>query len=52
MFLVDQFINYKEQYYADVLSTLGPNEIEQELKILKQNGKIVSLKAVPNYRFE
>lgn len=54
----DKFINYKEQNYADILSnlnyvidTLGPNDIEQELKILKPHGKIVSLKGVPNYRF-
>lgn len=54
----DQFINYKEQHYADVLSgidyvldTLGTNDIEQELEILKPYGKLVSLKGVPNYRF-
>jgi NADPH:quinone reductase-like Zn-dependent oxidoreductase len=54
----DKFINYKEQNYVDILSnlnfvidTLGPNDIEQELKILKPYGKIVSLKGVPNYRF-
>lgn len=55
---VDQFINYKEQNYADVLSnidyvidTLGPYDIEQQLKILKPHGKLVSLKGVPNYHF-
>lgn len=55
---VDQYINYKEQDYTDTLSnvdyvidTLGPGEIEKELKILKPYGKIVSLKGVPNYRF-
>jgi len=55
---VDQFINYKEQNYAEVLSninyvmdTLGPKDIAQELKILKPYGKLVSLKGVPNYRF-
>ena len=55
---VDQFINYKTQNYADILTnvdyvidTLGPNEIEHELKILKPQGKIVTLKGVPNYRF-
>ena len=54
----DKFINYKEQNYVDVLSnldhvidTLGPNDIEKELEILKAYGKIVSLKGVPNYRF-
>ena len=55
---VDQFINYKEQNYEEILSnidyvmdTLGPNDVEKELKILKTNGKLVSLKGVPNYRF-
>lgn len=54
----DKFINYKEQHYGDVLSdldyvidTLGPKDIEDELKILKPHGKIVSLKGVPNYGF-
>lgn len=54
----DQFINYHEENYADVLSdidyvidTLGTKEIKAELGILKPHGKLVSLKAVPNYRF-
>ncbi|MDP4098796.1 NADP-dependent oxidoreductase [Paenibacillus sp. P96] len=54
----DQFINYKEENYADVLSgidyvidTLGAKEIKAELSILKPHGKLVSLKAAPNYRF-
>lgn len=54
----DEFINYKEENYAEVLSnidyvidTLGTNEIKTELDILKPQGKIVSLKALPNYRF-
>ncbi|QOS77021.1 NADP-dependent oxidoreductase [Paenibacillus sp. JNUCC31] len=54
----DQFINYKTENYADVLSnidyvidTLGANEIKAELAILKPQGKLVSLKAGPNYRF-
>ncbi|MFC9706571.1 NADP-dependent oxidoreductase [Paenibacillus sp. NPDC056933] len=54
----DQFINYKTENYADVLSnidyvidTLGANEIKAELGILKPQGKLVSLKAGPNYRF-
>lgn len=54
----DQFINYKEENYAEVLSdidyvidTLGDEEIEAELSILKPHGKLVSLKATPNYRF-
>ncbi|MCR8660607.1 NADP-dependent oxidoreductase [Paenibacillus endoradicis] len=54
----DQFINYHEENYADVLrdidyviDTLGMKEIKAELGILKPQGKLVSLKAVPNYRF-
>ncbi|XOJ03376.1 NADP-dependent oxidoreductase [Paenibacillus polymyxa] len=54
----DQFINYKTEHYADILSdidyvidTLGADEIKAELSILKPQGKLVSLKAGPNYRF-
>lgn len=54
----DKFINYKEENYADILSnidyvidTLGTKEIKTELDILKPSGKLVSLKALPNYRF-
>lgn len=54
----DEFINYKEENYAEVLSnidyvidTLGTNEIKREIDILKPQGKLVSLKALPNYRF-
>lgn len=50
MALLDKFDNYKEQHYGDVLSdldyvidTLGPKDIEDELKILKPYGKLVSL---------
>ena len=55
---VDKYINYKEENYEDILSnidyvidTLGPNDIDKELKILKPHGKIVSLKGIPNYKF-
>ncbi|WP_141501630.1 NADP-dependent oxidoreductase [Paenibacillus luteus] len=54
----DQFVNYKEESYADVLSdidyvidTLGTVEIKAEMSILKPQGKLVSLKASPNYHF-
>ncbi|PQP81386.1 oxidoreductase [Paenibacillus sp. PCH8] len=54
----DRFINYQEENYADLLSgidyvidTLGAKEIKAELSILKPQGKLVSLKAAPNYRF-
>lgn len=55
---VDQFINYKTEKYGEKLSnidyiidTLGPTEFEQELKILKPYGKLVTLKGIPNYGF-
>ncbi len=54
----DRFINYKEEHYAEVLSnidyvidTLGTDEIKTELDILRPQGKLVSLKGLPNYRF-
>ncbi|PPQ53085.1 oxidoreductase [Paenibacillus peoriae] len=54
----NQFINYKAENYANILSdidyvidTLGAKEIKAELGILKRQGKLVSLKAGPNYRF-
>ncbi|ANY65993.1 oxidoreductase [Paenibacillus sp. BIHB 4019] len=54
----DQFINYQAENYADILSnidyvidTLGSKAIKAELDILKPQGKLVSLKAGPNYRF-
>lgn len=54
----DQFINYREEDYADLLSdidyvidTLGGEEVKKELSILKPHGKIVSLKGTPNHRF-
>ncbi|WDM19986.1 NADP-dependent oxidoreductase [Paenibacillus polymyxa] len=54
----DQFINYKAENYANILSdidyvidTLGTKVIKAELGILKPHGKLVSLKAGPNYRF-
>lgn len=54
----DEFINYKEENYSEVLSnidyvidTLGTKEIKTELGILKPQGKLVSLKATPNYQF-
>ncbi|MNI57581.1 hypothetical protein D3C73_1126490 [compost metagenome] len=34
-----------------MIDTLGTKEIESELGILKPQGKLVSLKAGPNYRF-
>lgn len=55
---VDRFIDYKTEDYADVLSdvdyvldTLGEKEMEKEFRILKQGGKLVSLRAMPNREF-
>ncbi len=55
---VDKFIDYKKENYVDVLSdidyvidTLGERELENQFKILKKAGKLVSLRAIPNGRF-
>ena len=55
---VDRFIDYKKENYADVLSnvdyvldTLGDKEIPNEFKVLKEGGKLVSLRGLPNGRF-
>lgn len=54
----DEFIDYKTEDYVNVLSdvdcvidTLGGDELEKEFKILKNGGKLVSLKGMPNKRF-
>ncbi|MDO4903181.1 MAG: NADP-dependent oxidoreductase [Limosilactobacillus sp.] len=54
----DQFIDYKKEDYANVVSdvdyvidTLGRQETEKQMKILKKGGKIVSLIAMPNGDF-
>ena len=54
----DQFIDYKKEDYADVLSnvdyvldTLGDRELEKEFQILKSGGKLVSLRGLPNGAF-
>ena len=55
---VDRFIDYKKENYADVLSnidyvldTLGDKELPNEFKVLKEGGKLVSLRGLPNGRF-
>ena len=55
---VDRFIDYKKENYADILSdvdcvldTLGERELSNELKVLKNGGSIVSLRAMPNGEF-
>ena len=54
----DRFIDYKKENYVDVLSnvdyvleTLGDRELSNEFKALKEGGKLVSLRGLPNERF-
>lgn len=54
----DIFIDYKKQSYADVLSdvdlvldTLGDRELPTEFSVLKEGGRLVSLRGMPNGRF-
>lgn len=53
-----QFIDYKTEDYTTMLSgvnyvldTLGGNETERQMQILKKGGKLVSLRAMPNGAF-
>ena len=53
-----QFIDYKTEDYTKVLAdvdyvldTLGGNETEKQMKILKKGGKLVSLRGMPNGAF-
>lgn len=53
-----KFIDYKSEDYTKVLSdidyvldTLGGNETEKQMSILKKGGKLVSLRAMPNGSF-
>ena len=55
---VDQFIDYKTTDYTTVLKdidyvldTLGGEETEKQMSIMKSGGKLVSLKAMPNGSF-
>lgn len=55
---VDEFFDYKTQDYSEILSdvdyvldTLGEKELENEFKILKSEGSLVSLKGLPNREF-
>ena len=54
----DEFFDYKTQDYSEnlsdvdyVLDTLGEKELENEFKILKDGGSLVSLKGLPNKEF-
>lgn len=53
-----RFIDYKTEDYTKTLSnidhvldTLGGNETEKQMSILKKGGKLVSLRAMPNGSF-
>ena len=53
-----RFIDYKTEDYSKslsnidyVLDTLGGNETEKQMQILKKGGKMVSLRAMPNGDF-
>lgn len=55
---VSRFIDYKTEDYTKtlfnidhVLDTLGGNETEKQMSILKKGGKLVSLRAMPNGAF-
>ena len=55
---VDRYLDYKIENYWEVLSdldyvidTLGPAEFEHELAMLKQGGRLVSLRTGPNKAF-
>lgn len=54
----DQYIDYKNENYWEVLSdvdyvidTLGANEFEHELSVLKKGGRLLSLRTAPNRMF-
>ena len=54
----DQYIDYKTDNYWEVLSdmdyvidTLGANEFEHELSVLKKGGRLLSLRTAPNKMF-
>ncbi|MBS4761524.1 NADP-dependent oxidoreductase [Carnobacteriaceae bacterium zg-ZUI252] len=54
----DQFIDYKTEDYTQILSdvdyvldTLGGDETEKQMTIMKKGGHLVSLRAMPNGEF-
>lgn len=54
----DRFIDYKKEDYTKILSnvdyvldTLGGNETEKQMSIMKKGGHMVSLRAMPNGAF-
>ena len=54
----DEFFDYRNQDYSEnlhdvdyVLDTVGDKELEKEFKVLKNGGKLISLKGMPNAEF-
>lgn len=54
----DQYIDYKKENYWEVLTdmdyvidTLGANEFEHELSVLRKGGRLLSLRTAPNKMF-
>lgn len=54
----DRYINYKEENYWEtlepvdfVIDTLGPDEFEHELSVIKSGGRLLSLRTSPNKQF-
>ena len=54
----DEFFDYRNQDYSEllhdvdyVIDTVGDRELEKEFKILKNGGKLISLKGMPNPEF-
>lgn len=55
---VDTYLDYTKDNYWElihdvdfVIDTLGPNEFERELSILKKGGRLLSLRTGPNKKF-
>lgn len=55
---IDRYIDYRKENYWEVLSdidyvidTLGANEFEHELSVLKKRGRLLSLRNAPNRMF-
>ena len=54
----DEFFDYRNQDYSEnlydvdyLLDTVGDKELEKEFKLLKNGGKLISLKGMPNSEF-
>ena len=54
----DEFFDYRNQDYSEllhdvdyVIDTVGDRELEKEFKVLKNGGKLISLKGMPNPEF-